>query len=172
MSLALAGELRLLSEAEYAPILRSHYPYLDELEPPEVLDLARWLREQRNRSRDMVRERRRARRGKGAGPADSSERGQAAKKQIFASALKRVNARLDALNAEKRKAKIAERMRGVLRRKQATPDHRPEGGPTNNEGMNLTRNRGIRALVDPREVGRASQFVKDAQARKERRGRG
>ncbi|UPG72080.1 hypothetical protein MVG78_16355 [Roseomonas gilardii subsp. gilardii] len=169
MSLPVAGELRLLSENEYAPILQSHYPHLEGLSQDETLGLARWLREQRNRSRDLVRQRRRARRGKGPGPAESSERGLAAKKQVFANALRRVNARLDTLNAEKRRTRNAERLRAALHRREAAPTHHPGSGATAGGGMSLTRNRGIRVKVDPREVGRVSQFVKDAQARKDRR---
>ncbi|QDJ10692.1 Hypothetical protein HVPorG_02431 [Roseomonas mucosa] len=169
MSIPVAGELGLLSKGEYAPILQSHYPHLESLSQEETLGLARWLREQRNRSRDLVRQRRRARRGKGPGPAESSERGLAAKKQVFANALKRVNARLDTLNAGKRRVRNAERLRAALRRREEAPTHHPGGGRTAGEGMTPTRNRGIRVKVDPREVGRVSQFVKNAQARKDRR---
>ena len=37
MSLPVAGELGLLSENEYAPILQSHYPHLDGLSQDETL---------------------------------------------------------------------------------------------------------------------------------------
>lgn len=103
MGIATKGERRLLSEKEYEPIMRSHHPALQRLEHRELVELARWLRSQRTRARDIIRDRRRIRRGK-ADPrslADetSSERGLAAKKQVFAHALRRVNTRLNQLSA-------------------------------------------------------------------------
>jgi hypothetical protein len=79
---------------------------LQQLEHRELVELARWLRSQRVRARDIIRDRRRVRRGK-ADPRSvteetSSERGLAAKKQVFAHALKRVNTRLHQLSATRR----------------------------------------------------------------------
>ena len=68
-----------------------------------------------------------------------------------------------------RRARNAERLRAALHRREDAPTHHPGSGATAGEGMGLTRNRGIRVKVDPREVGRVSQFVKNAQARKDRR---
>ncbi len=99
MSLAFATERRLLTEEELEPIRRSHFPLLEGLSQDEVRDLARWLRARRDRARDLMRDHRRAKRGKapgGAAPVDA-DRGLAAKKQVFAGALRRVNARLEAL---------------------------------------------------------------------------
>jgi len=106
MGIATKGERRLLSEREYEPLVRSHHPALQQLEHRELVELARWLRSQRVRARDIIRDRRRVRRGK-ADPRSvteetSSERGLAAKKQVFAHALKRVNTRLQQLSATRR----------------------------------------------------------------------
>lgn len=97
VSTATKGERRLLSENEYEPLVQSHHPALQQLDHRELVELARWLRSHRARAQDIIRDRRRVRRGK-AEPrsvteATSSERGLAAKKQVFARALKRVNAR-------------------------------------------------------------------------------
>lgn len=173
MGIAVAGELGLLAENEREPILRSHYPILDTLPQEEVLDLVRWLREQRNRSRDLIRGRRRARRGKAEarspGAEEASERGLAAKKQVFAQALKRANARLDALNGLKRRERNNARLRAALARRQGQEATHPDSGRTANAGLAPRSDRGIRVRVDPREVGRVSQFVRDAQARRDRR---
>ncbi|MBY0332493.1 MAG: hypothetical protein K2X49_17705, partial [Acetobacteraceae bacterium] len=64
MSLAFATERRLLAEDELEPIQRSHFPLLEGLDRAALLDLARWLRDRRDRARDLVRDRRRAGRGK------------------------------------------------------------------------------------------------------------
>jgi hypothetical protein len=95
MGVEFSAERRLLAEDELDPIRRSHYPALAEWTPSELVELARFLRARRDRARDLIRDLRRARRGKGGvGEGLSSERGLAAKKQVYARALKRVNARI------------------------------------------------------------------------------
>src|SRR5215469_16994538 len=95
MSVEFSAERRLLAEDELDPVRRSHYPELAEWTHSELVELARFLRARRDRARDLIRDLRRARRGKGGvGEGLSSERGLAAKKQVYARALKRVNARI------------------------------------------------------------------------------
>jgi hypothetical protein len=106
MGIPIAAERRLLSEDELGPVGRSHYPELESLSRDQLIELARWLRSQRARARDIVRHRRRVSRGKAEprNPAavTPSERGLAAKKQVFSHSLRRVNARLNHLLAEER----------------------------------------------------------------------
>ena len=91
----------LLSEDELDPVRRSHYPELEQWTHPELVELARFLRARRNRARDLISDLRRARRGKGViGEGLSSERGLAAKKPVYARALKRVNARIAVIVAD------------------------------------------------------------------------
>jgi hypothetical protein len=98
MGVEFSAERRLLAEDELDPIRRSHYPALAEWTPSELVELARFLRARRDRARDLIRDLRRARRGKGGvGEGLSSERGLAAKKQVYARALKRVNARIQTM---------------------------------------------------------------------------
>ena len=95
MGVEFFAERRLLAEDELDPIRRSHYPALEEWTHSELVELARFLRARRDRARDLIRDLRRASRGKGGvGEGPSSERGLAAKKQVYARALKRVNARI------------------------------------------------------------------------------
>jgi len=108
MAMPIAAERRLLSEDELDPVARSHYPALGSLSRDQLIELARWLRARRARARDIVSQRRRVRRGK-ADPRNTaaeppSERGLAAKKQVFSHSLRRVNARLDHLLAEEKHA--------------------------------------------------------------------
>ena len=108
MGIPIAAERRLLSEDELGPVARSHYPELESLSRDQLIELARWLRSRRARARDIVHHRRRVSRGK-AEPrnpaADTpSERGLAAKKQVFSHSLRRVNARLNRLLAEEKHA--------------------------------------------------------------------
>ncbi len=95
MGVEFSAERRLLAEDELDPVRRSHYPALAEWTHSELVELARFLRARRDRARDLIRDLRRARRGKGGvGEGLGSERGLAAKKQVYARALKRVNARI------------------------------------------------------------------------------
>jgi len=96
MDVQVAAERKLLAEDECRPVARSHNPALQ--------GLARRLRSRRAGMRDKVRERRRIRRGKeeprGAAVEPPSGRGLAAKKQVFARALRRVNGRIERCRAE------------------------------------------------------------------------
>ncbi|MGH7152603.1 MAG: hypothetical protein ACREF3_01640 [Acetobacteraceae bacterium] len=171
MAIELASERRLLTESEYQRVEQSHYPTLGTLPHDETLTLARWLREQHARLRDIIRDRRRARRGKAAGAGlaapETSERGLAAKKQVFAHAIRRVNGRLERFRAEARRARVTEGMQTALRRKRAARVHHPSAGFTPGRGMRpIDSTRGT-VRVDPREIGRVSQFVRDAQARRD-----
>ena len=58
------GRAGLLNESEFDLVTRSHYPTLAGATKPELIDLVRLLREQRSRSRSIVRHRRGVRRGK------------------------------------------------------------------------------------------------------------
>lgn len=116
MAMPIAAERRLLSEDELGPVARSHYPALESLSRDQLIELARWLRSRRARARDIVRQRRRVRRGKAdpRNPAaeSPSERGLTAKKQVFSHSLRRVNARLDHLLSAERHARWPGQPRG------------------------------------------------------------
>ena len=51
MSTSIADERRLLAADEYEPVARSHYPALAGLEREELVELVRWLRDQRGKFR-------------------------------------------------------------------------------------------------------------------------
>jgi hypothetical protein len=171
MGVELAAERKLLSENEYGQIRRSHYPDLGSLEPDETLTLARWLRDERDRARDIIASRRRARRGKatasGQQAPDASERGLSAKKQVFARALKRVNGRLERFRIEHRREMILANLEEALRRNESASVHHPGPGRTPRLGMRPIASQRRTVETDPREIGRVSQFVKDAQARRD-----
>lgn len=171
---SIASERRLLSEDEYKVVVRSHFPQLGDVPRDELIDLARWLRAQRNRVRDIIHQHRRVRRGKaetrGAGTETPSERGIAAKKQIFSRALRRVNGRLDLHHAATRREQAAENLRQAVARKASRRASHPGAGRTAGAGMQAIENRRTEDLSRPMEVGRVSQFVRDAQARKDSRG--
>jgi hypothetical protein len=172
MSLAFAMERRLLAEEELNPIKRSHFPLLENLSRAEVQDLLRWLRARRDRARDLMRDHRRSKRGKGSAalPLPDADRGLAAKKQVFAGALRRTNARLDALLAEERRAANLARLQQALGRQQAAVPHHPSAGSTPHAGTRSLPNRKARPTIHGGRIGSASQSVRNAQARRDARG--
>ena len=174
MSIAFATERRRLAEDELEPIRRSHFPLLQELPREEAQELARWLRARRGRARDLVREHRRSARGKAARaaapPLPDADRGLAAKKQVFAGALKRVNARLDALLAAERRDRNLARLREALARRGAEAPAHPAAGPTRHAGARPLPSRKPRPTIHGARIGSASQAVRDGQARWDARG--
>lgn len=168
MATSVAAERRLLGD-DFATIAPSHYPALGALPAEDVLALARTLREQRDRLRGMVHANRRARRGKGEPRASAGDDvALARRKQVFAAALKRVNHRLDVLHGQARRAWHAAALREVLARKRAAAAPHPDSGDTPGTGMHAKPSRKRTVRTDPREIGRVSQFVRRAQARRDR----
>ncbi|MFC0407407.1 hypothetical protein [Roseomonas elaeocarpi] len=106
MADSIAGEKKLLSEAEFAQVAPSHYPALAELDTAALQSLAAVLRTQLDATRELTRERNRLRR-KDDAPQNRNTpeeaRGATQRKQIFAAALRRVQTRLDRLESEARR---------------------------------------------------------------------
>ncbi|WP_456306707.1 hypothetical protein [Limobrevibacterium gyesilva] len=163
-----AAERRLLAQDELAPVQQSHYPALDDLPHGDLLDLTRWLRARHGRARDIIRERRRRRSGKAATrdvtAEPPSERGLAAKKQVFARALKRANARLNQLAAAARREHALAFLHAALARKHATPPRHPNAGQTAAPGMRAQPSRKPRPVIQGARIGSTSQAVRNAQA--------
>ena len=162
----------MLTEAEFEAVEGTHHPAICGLPKVELIGIARRVREYRDKARDITRHRRRERRGKaeprGTTPAPS-EAGTSMKKQIFASALKRVNREIGRVEqAERRQVALANNRRALEMKRAGQVRHHPGAGRTASRGMRSVPNRGDTVQVDPREVGRVSQAVKVAQARHDR----
>ncbi len=174
MGVEFAAERRLLSEEEFAPVVSSHYPELAALPHEEVVNLARWLRGQHARARDIVRDRRRVHRGKadprGTASETASDRGLTEKKQVFARGLKRVNARLAALRAEAKREAATAALRAALERRQAAAQHHPPAGATPAAGAAARPNPKRRGIITGGRVGSVSQAGRQAQAARDARG--
>lgn len=172
MGVAFAAERRLLSEAEFEPVLNSHHPVIADLDRDQLIELARWLRANRDRARDLLRQRRRSHRGKGDGRGGSepaTPHGLAAKKQVFARGLKRVNARLADLRVAAERAQARARLLDALERTQGQVSHRPDGGRTARQGMRAIASAKRKRILMGSHVGRVSQAVRDAQAARDAR---
>ncbi|HEV7264146.1 MAG TPA: hypothetical protein VGN83_04405 [Falsiroseomonas sp.] len=173
MSVAYASERRLLAEEEIEPIQRSHFPLLEGLSREELMELARWLRSRRARARDLLRDRRRVGRGKaearGAPPAEGGERGMTAKKQVFARALKRVNARLETVLADARRTRHQAALRAALARRQGEAPRHPHAGWTPGRGQASLPSHARRPTIQGKRIGSVSQGGRVAQARRDAR---
>ncbi len=173
MSFPVSTERRMLAEAEFEAVQPTHYPDICGLSWDELRTAARRLRDYRDKARDISRQQRREMRGKadprGAQPA-SDNTGASVKKQIFASALKRVNREIQRRDQSERRASQSDIARRALELKQANRvRHHPSSSRTAGQGMRANPNEGPTVQTDPREIGRVSQFVKDAQAQRDTR---
>lgn len=171
MSLPISTEKRILKATEFELVQRTHHPQIAELSRDELKDAARRLRDFRNKARDVARQQRREMRGKaearGARPAGDNT-GTNVKRTVFSAALKRVNRELSRLEGAGTAESQVEIARRALALKRASRwRHHPAGGRTAHEGMRPVTNDGATVSTDPREIGRVSQFVKNAQARRD-----
>ena len=173
MSTSIADERRLLTSEEYEPVARSHYPALAGLKREDLVELVRWLRDRRGKFRGQIERRRRVRRGKAdprtAGDEQASERGWAAKKQVFARALKRVNGRLDGTLAAEKRAAMRSGMAAALERKRRAPVHHPPSGRRARGGAQPIENPKGADIVQPSTIGSISQAGRVAQARRDKK---
>jgi hypothetical protein len=174
MGVEFAAERRLLSEEEFAPVVTSHYPELAALSHEDLVGLARWLRGQHARARDIIRGRRRVHRGKadarGTAAETASDRGLTEKKQVFARGLKRVNARLAVLRAEAKREAASAALREALARRKAAAPHHPSAGATPAAGASARPNAKRRGIITGGRVGSVSQAGRNAQAARDARG--
>ncbi len=172
MGVEFAAERRLLSEEEMAPLISSHYPGLDGLSRPELVDLARWLRGRQNRLRDLMQHRRRVHRGKAeprGGAESCSDNRMSAKKQVFSRGLKRVNSRLADLVAREKRATATAGLRAALARKQAAAAHHPAGGDSDAGAMSNKSTSKRRPIITGSRVGSTGRANRVAQAKRDTR---
>jgi hypothetical protein len=171
MTSTLAAERRLLSDEELEPVMASIAPVLETLSRPELLALARWLRSHQTRLRDVTRRRvRSAKAVIGGVPQQGSEPGLAAKQQVFARALKRVNGRLHHLAAEAKRAHDVAALAAMLARRRTQQAAHPNPGVTANAGISARPSGKRRTIVSGRRIGSVSQAGKVAQAARDHRG--
>lgn len=173
MSMTRYEEGRFLDQNERDLVAQTHAPAIAALSDEDLASLIPLIRERRKRARDIAGRQRREMRGKAdpAGVAAASRNdGTTRKAAVLAGALKR-------LNKEKarrvREAAVPEQVRlarEALRKKRAAA--RPAAWPTGRTagtGMRSIENARAEDLSRPMEVGRVSQFVRDAQARRDGR---
>lgn len=173
MSTSIADERRLLAGDQYVQVARSHYPELAGLDRDALLELARWLRDQRGALRRQVDQHRRAYRGKGepraAAAEPAADRGLSAKKQVFARALKRVNSRLDLVLGAEKRASMRAGHEAALERLRTARRHHPSAGRHGRGGATAIENPKGASVIEGATIGSVSQAGRMAQARKDNR---
>ncbi|MGZ9107141.1 MAG: hypothetical protein ACXW3M_15340 [Rhodoplanes sp.] len=172
MAQSTKSEQRFLSDEEIGFVSQSHHPALRDLTEDALQSLIKLLRDRRDRAGDIARRQRREMRGK-AQPAGSrpatDDSGTRMKRQILAAALKRANKERQRRRYKAaREEQVASAWRALaMKRASAGKSHRPPSTDTAAEGMRANPSQRAPDLVRPRKVGRVSQFVKDAQARRD-----
>lgn len=173
MGVEFASERRLLAEDEIAMVMRSHFPELDAVAHEDLVVLAQWMRARHRRARDIIQGRRRISRGKadtrGTATETASERGLAAKKQVFARGLKRVNTRLAALAARAKQERAVESLRAALSRRQQEVAHHPIPAATGHAGMRAKPGTKRRGIISGGRIGSTSQAGRNSQAGRDAR---
>ena len=172
MSVACKFERSLLSHEEYEVVRVTHHPTIYGLDGTQLRATKLRLRTMRDKERTLARQKRRELRGKseargGSFPGTAERPSQ--RKQVFASALKRVNKEINRLRKlEAHAAHVEAAHRALALRRASKFVHHPAAGDTAHEGMRpLPGMR--RTKVHPAKVGSISQATKDAQARRDSR---
>lgn len=165
---------RLLNDGEIALVDRSSRSALAELELKDLNDLVRQLRERRDRARDLARRQRRDLRGKGAGREtyDQADGGNKQKAALLGEALSRVRKVRSKRAEEERRPQVAAARKALALKRKAQKAQRPDPGRTAGKGLRPNPNEKVERIGSPMEAGRVSQFVRDAQAKRDSRGAG
>ncbi len=169
MTTSRKSERRALSQDEFDLVERTHRPGLTGLGDDELARLTALLRERRDRARDIAHRQRRQSRGKGARPAgEDADRGNRLKAAVLNEALTRLNDERARRTA--RPKLIASARKALALKRAAARPSRPPPGRTANEGMRPKAKKRTGRIGSPMEAGRVSQFVRDAQAKRDSRG--
>ncbi len=166
-------EARALDKDELALVERSHHPEVQELADAELLELLKRVRERRDRAQRLARQQRRELRGKaaprGATPA-TGEAGSKLKLEVLAMAVRRLNSERDRRQRKGARAELVANAERALALRQAARQRRHHPiGRTASQGIAANPSEKREQLARPMEVGRVSQAVKNAQAKRDAR---
>jgi len=164
-------EERSLSAEERELVAQTHHPGIASLPDEELDKLCKLVRERRDRAVDISRRQRREIRGKAAprGTVPAVEdSGSRLKVSLLAQAMKRLNKETVRRSRLAARAELVDSMRRALGMKQAAGRPLRPVSRTARKGMTSKPSERIEQIIDPREVGRVSQFVKQGQARRDK----
>ena len=164
------SERRALSQDEHELIDRTHRPALTALQPDELAQLTTLVRERRDRARDIAHRQRRQTRGKDRGRSAAPEHADAGNRRkaaILGEALARLAEERSRRSA--RSDLIANARKALAMKRAAARASRPPSGRTAKAGMKPKAKKRVERIGSPMEAGRVSQFVRDAQAKRDAR---
>lgn len=171
MAIRMRDEVRALSGDELELVVKTHIPLVLDLSDTELDGLIKQVREKRKRARDIANRQRREMRGKSERPGAAAARdntGSRQKEAVLSAALKRLNneksrrARHSAVTEQVRLARKALQLKRANGKGHSGPSYR-----TASKGMQNIENQVPERLLHPMEIGRVSQFVRDAQAKRD-----
>lgn len=171
MAIETRAERRLLSRDELELVVLTRRAEITAVADAELRKTVGLLRERRDRARTIARQQRREMRGKAqsASPATDNS-GSKMKARVLSGAIQRANRELSRRQvAAARQELVSSSRRALKLKKAARKPAIPDGGQTTSEGMAPKPSKKTKQIGSPMEAGRVSQFVKDAQARKDAR---
>lgn len=164
MSINNRRELSLLNHEEGELIRASHHPAIAQLDTKDLAETRQRLRALRTLARQKVREARGKGERRGSGTAEHLQE----RKQVFASALRRVNKQAHRMHVEEARAAHVEASKKALAmRRSADASSHPAPGKSASDGMNPVENKKTASKVAPARVGSVSQATKNAQAKRD-----
>ena len=168
MSINNRRELSLLNHDEGELIRTSHHPAIAQLDAKDLAETRKRLRAMRDKERTLARQKVREVRGKGEPRGGGTAEHLQERKQVFASALRRVNKQAHRMEVEEARAAHVEAAKKALAmRRAAGASSRPAPGKTASAGMNPVESQKTASKVAPAKVGSVSQATKNAQAKRD-----
>jgi len=174
MSISRATEQSVLTSDQFQLVSKTHHPEIYELDPKELRELRRKLRDEHAKAKTHARQLQRENRGKSEprgkafpGPGDHPLR----RKQAIANAVKRVNSELERLRKIEAKTAHVDAARRALAMHRSAKFAEIPLSRTSNDGMKLVANAKRRRHIPGSQIGSVSQATKVAQAIKDKRGR-
>jgi len=171
MAIETRAERRLLSRDELELVVLTRRSEITAVADADLRKTVSLLRERRDRARTIARQQRREMRGKAHASTPASDNsGSKMKARVLSGAIQRANRELSRRQAVAARQELVSNSRRALKLKNAARKPAvPKGGRTANEGMLPKPSKKAERIGSPMEAGRVSQFVKDAQARKDAR---
>lgn len=168
MSINNRRELSLLNHDEGEIIRASHHPAIAQMDAKSLAETRKRLRDLRDKERTLARQKVREVRGKGEPRGGGTAEHLQERKQVFASALRRVNKQAERVRIEEaRAAHIESSKKALAMRRAAGGSARPAPGKTASGGMNPVESAKIASKVPQAKVGSVSQATKNAQAKRD-----
>lgn len=173
MEITRKEEARALDAEEREMIAATHHPDVQALSDADLRALVTRVRDRRDRAQTIARQRRREMRGKGAPRGAEPSRADAGSKlkaDILAAAMRRLNGEAQRRRRMAARTRLVENQRRALAMVQsAEQPHEGFNTRTAHAGMRKITNRKRPRIGSAREAGRVSQFVRNAQAKRDGR---